>query len=55
MYIYIGPIYIYMYIYIYVSINYMQFTDTISDIYGIIKIRKLGAFKCYLRQKSTFC
>ena len=41
--------------YTYVRINYIQYTDTISDIHGIIKIRKMGAFKCYLRQKSTFC
>ena len=34
---------------------YIHFTDTICDIYIIIKIRKLGAFICYLRQKSTFC
>ena len=36
---------------IYTRINYIQYTDTISDIYGIIKMRKLGAFKCYMRQK----
>ena len=29
---------------------YIQFADTISDIYRIIKIRKLSAFRCYLRK-----